>query len=239
MRKVLQEARVSKTPLRSPAGRWLPWVFSAVLALILWITAIQDRSFTVSMTLPVTPPALPGELMLMGDLSADSVRVDFRGIGALVMIDQVFRRPSVISLGEFDPGTGGDFPRTISYQLTGSNVSFNGPRSLALAAEVFTPVTVSLLVDRKMRRSIPLNVPSEGEIPGRFMWPVFSTRSVDINGAATVIIAMDSIQTDPIRPGEDPVRVALVPPQGVSGISPRTISASYITPVPVVFDTSD
>lgn len=239
MKKVLQEGRSGGTQRPARPGRWLPWVFSVVLALILWITAITDRSFTVSMILPVTPPALPGELMLMSDLSAESVRVDFRGTGAQVMIDQFFRLPSVISLGELDTGTGGDFPQTISYQLTGTNVSFNGPRSLVLSAEVFSPATVLLLVDRKMNRSVPVNVPSEGDIPGRFMWPVFSRYSVDVTGAATVIIAMDSIGTDPVLPGEEPVRVAIVPPQGVSGSNPRTISASYIAPVPVVYEVSE
>ena len=235
MRKVIREDRTTRRRRRAPAGKWLPWVFSAILALILWVTAIQERSFTVSMILPVNPPQTPPGFMIMSDLSAESVRVDFRGSGVQVILDQIFRKPSVLDLGEFDPGDGGDYPRTMSYQLSGRNVSFPGSRSLALESEVFTPATISLLIDRQMNRSVPVNVPSGSDIPGRFMWPVLSRNCVDVTGAATVVVGMDSIETEPVLPGEDLARVSIILPQGVSGSNPRTISASYIAPVPVVF----
>jgi len=234
MRKILGEPRGDRRIRRAPAGRWLPWAFSAILALILWVTAIQDRSFTVSMILPVVPPAIPSGYMIMSDISVESVAVEFAGNGVQVILDQVFRRPAALDLGDFDPGSPGEFPRAVRYQLSGGNVSYSGPVSVALEAQSFLPQSVTLLVDRKMVRSVPVSVPAGGDVPARFMWPSLSRTAVDVTGAATVVAGLDSIATEPVLPGEDQIRVAVLLPRGVSGANPRTVSASYTAPVPVV-----
>jgi hypothetical protein len=232
--------KLAKKRVRArPAGSWLPWIFSVILALILWITAIQERSFSVSVILPVTPPVLPAQYMVMNDLSAESVLVEFSGTGAQVILDQVFRQPSGIDLGEYEPSSEGAFPRRVSYQITSGNVAFEGTQSLSLEATGFTPGAISMLIDRKMSRSVPVSVPAAGSVPGRFMWPDFSMTSVEVTGAATVIASMDSVETEAVLPGEDQARVSVTVRQGVSGSSPRTISAAYIPPVPVVYGASN
>jgi hypothetical protein len=234
MRKILGESRGDRRIRRAPAGKWLPWVFSAVLALILWVTAIQDRFFTVSMVLPVSPPDIPSGYMITSDISAESVTVEFAGNGVQVILDQVFRRPAALDLGDFDPGSTDEFPRAVRYQFSGGNVSYPGPVPVALEAQSFVPQSITLLVDRKMVRSMPVSVPASGGIPARFMWPSLSRTSVDVTGAATVVTGLDSIATEPVLPGEGQARVSVLLPRGVSGANPRTVSASYTAPVPVV-----
>jgi len=224
-----------KTHRDTRPGRWLPWVFSLVLSLVLWIVAIQDRTFTITSRLPVDPPALPQDLILVGDIEAESVTVDFSGTGAQVLWDQVFRNPSSVRPGEINPDNTAGYPQSFNYSFSEIDIVYMGTRPGALAPELFNPAGMKMQIDRNATRAIPVSVPLEGDIPGRFMWPILSTYSVNITGAASVVTMMDSVYTEPVMPGEEAARVGIVLPQGISGSAPQMISASFVPPVPVVF----
>jgi hypothetical protein len=206
-----------------------------VLSLVLWIVAIQDRTFTITSRLPVDPPSFPQGLMLVRDIEAESVTVDFSGTGAQVLWDQVFRNPSSIRPGEINPDNTAGYPQNFNYSFSETDIVYRGTRPGALAPELFNPAGMKLEIDRKTTRAIPVSVPLEGNIPGRFMWPILSTRSVNITGAASIVMMMDSVFTEPVMPGEEATRVGIVLPQGISGSTPQMISASFVPPVPVVF----
>ena len=235
MRRNPREERSGKMRRDARPGRWLPWVFSLVLSLVLWIVAIQDRTFTITSRLPVDPPSLPQDLMLVGDIEAESVTVDFSGRGAQVLWDQVFRNPSSVRPGEINPDNTAGYPQDFNYSFSETDVVYGGTRPGALAPELFNPAGMRMEIDRKATREIPVSVPLEGDIPGRFMWPILSTCSVNITGAASIVMMMDSVHTEAVMPGEEASRVGIVLPQGISGSTPQIISASFVPPVPVVF----
>lgn len=229
----------------SPAGRGirthsvlsprLLTVISITIAVILWIIAISDHKFTISMKLPVVYPELmDANFLILNEVSTESVTVSFTGSGAGVLIEQYFRHPVAVTLMELTPSSGNMFPQHLTHRFQDMDIIYSGKPFYVLQSSAFNPATIDFRIDMHSSRKIPVKVLAQGSIPERYFFQSLDTDSITLFGAASVLQIMDSVSTSSVVPGDESFRVSLLLESGITGSQPENVTAALIVPKTLV-----
>jgi len=210
------------------------WVVALIVSMLLWVISMDDNLFEINYTLPLPPPSVSSDFIVLNDLSSDSVHVTFTGKGYGVLRDQLLRIPESVLVSVTLSDQGQDFPVSISTELSRSNIVFSGEEYSTLSAASFRPASIELTIDRNIVRNLPVAITSSTEIPERYYWSVTSNSTVEVKGAESIVSQLDSCYTVPVDPILDYERTTIVKPEGVVYISPSYVSAELVPPVEVI-----
>ncbi|NOQ22879.1 MAG: hypothetical protein GQ565_09585 [Candidatus Aegiribacteria sp.] len=210
------------------------WIVALIVSLMLWVISMDDNLFEVNQTLPLEPPSVSPDFIVLSDLSCDSIRITFTGNGIGVLRDQITRNPESIQLNVALSNQNQDFPLSISRELSGSNIVFDGDGYSSLSAVEFIPGNIEFTVDRNTVRNLPVAITSSAAIPVRYYWSKPSNPMVEVKGAESIVSLLDSCYTVPVDPGMDYVRATILKPEGVVYISPSYVLAELVPPAEVI-----
>lgn len=215
-------------------GILLQWSLAVVVSLILWGVSIDDRSFEVTRRLPVSPPTVPSDYMVLGGFDGDSVKVSFIGRGTEVLIDQLFREPVSLRVSITPEEQAGTYPLSVSRTFSQGDIVFRNDPYDQLSSASFNPGSVTFTIDRTVVRNLPVSIRSASEVPERYFWSVSSHGTVEIKGAQSVVDRLDSLYTVPVEPRSTVVSAPIVKPEGVIYISPSSVTAELVVPARVI-----
>lgn len=210
------------------------WILAVIVSVALWVVSMSDKPFEVTEKLPVTIPELPADFILLSGNRQDSVLITFTGQGIGVLRDQIFRRPEMIRLDLPILDHEQVYPMIRFLELVEGDVQFNGNRYSNLSAISFIPHTITVTIDRRISRNLPVTVTSTGSVPARYFLSMISNYHVQVTGAESVVTLLDSCDTAPIRPDSGYSRTAIERPDGVMSIIPSSVTAELIPPVRVI-----
>ena len=210
------------------------WIVALIVSLLLWVISMDNNLFEISYSLPLEPPSVSSDFIVLNNLGSDSVHVTFTGKGYGVLRDQILRIPESVLVNITMSDQGQDFPVSISTDLSGSNIVFSGDEYSTLSAASFRPGSIEFTVDRNIVRNLPVAITSSTDIPERYYWSVISNSTVEVKGAESIVSQLDSCYTVSVDPILDYVRATIVKPEGVIYISPSYVSAELVPPVEVI-----
>lgn len=214
-------------------GLW-QWIVALIVSFMLWVISMDENLFEINDTVPLSPPSVSPDLIVLSGLGRDSVHVTFTGRGIGVLRDQITRNPESVQINIAISSQNQVFPVVVSRELTGNSIVFRGDRYSSLSAVEFIPGSVEFTIDRNTVRNLPVAITSSAGIPERYYWSVSSNSTVEVEGAESVISQLDSCYTVPIDPGMNDVSATIAKPEGVVYISPSSVSAGLVAPVEVV-----
>ncbi|MFO8183257.1 MAG: YbbR-like domain-containing protein [Candidatus Aegiribacteria sp.] len=215
-------------------GVLLQWSLAVVVSLILWGVSIEDKPFEVNRRLPVSPPTVPSDYMVLGGFDEDSVEVSFIGRGTEVLIDQLFREPVSLRVSITPEEQAGSYPVSVSRRFSQGDIEFRDDPYAQLSSASFSPGSVTFTIDRTVVRNLPVSVRSASEIPERYFWSISSHETVEIRGAQSIVDRLDSLYTVPVEPRSTAVSAPIVKPEGVIYISPSSVTAELVPPAQVI-----
>lgn len=210
------------------------WILAFIASLTLWVFSMDETHFEINDTLPLSPPALPSDFIVLSGPDRDSVRVTFTGKGIGVLREQIMRNPESVQVNVNLSDQNQVFPVRVSRELTESNILFSGDPYSALSVVEFSPRSFECTIDRNTVRHLPVAITSSVDIPERYYWSLSSNSEVEVEGAASIVSQLDSCYTLPVDPGMNDIRTTIVKPEGVLYISPSSISAELVSPVEVI-----
>lgn len=216
---------------RATPGRLTLNILPAIFAVVMWVVAIERRSFTVVERVPLLDPALPDSIAVIHD-GPDTVEVSFTGTGASILLDQIAGSPAGV-LPVVDPAGGLELPSAVEIQVAPSQLAWRGRPFSTLQAASFSPPVVILTLDRVAERIIPVRVTASGQVPSRVLAGTLQPSTVTARGPASLLERLDAVETEPLATDQPPARVGLVPAAGVT-VEPSSVQAGLVTPVPVV-----
>lgn len=216
-------------------GSLLSTLLSIIFAVVLWVVAINRRTFDVSVTVPVVLPQVPDSLVILEPVASESVTITFTGRGAAILLDQLRGSPLLVAIGPASRIPGGPWPASVQNDLSPSLISWSGVPFTSLIVESFSPESVVLEMDRSQTDStIPVKVMASGPVPARFFWSRSDMGTVEVTGAASVMRTLDSIRTQPVLPGQPVQTVGFETPSSIRGCSPPSTGAWLVRPVRIV-----
>ncbi len=210
------------------------WIVALIVSLTLWVISMNENLFEINDTLLLTPPSVSPDLIVLSGLSRDSVHVTFTGMGIGVLLDQIIRNPESVQVNVVISDQNQVFPVSISRELSGNNIVFNGDVYSNLSAVEFSPGSIEFIIDRNTVRNLPVSITPSIGIPERYYWSITSQSMVEVKGAESIISQLDSCYTVPVDPGMDYVLATIVKPEGVVYITPSYVSAELVPPVEVI-----
>lgn len=219
--------------IRNQTSLW-QWILAAIVSIALWIFSMAGNHFEINYSLPLSPPSISPDFIVLNEISLDSIEVTFTGKGSGVLRDQLIRHPEAVQVNIALTDQNQDFPVCITRELTGSNVVFREDGYSNLEATAFSPGSIELTIDRNTIRNLPVGIVSSSGIPERYYWQVTSDSKVEVTGAESIVNQLDSCYTVPIVPGTEDEHVAIVKPEGVVYIIPNSVSAELVPPVPII-----
>jgi len=212
----------------------LQWVLAVIISVILWVVSVDENHFEVKYDLPLTPPSVSADYIVLSDHSNDSVRITFTGRGIGVLRDQITRNPESIQISIAMNDQNQIFPLRIVKEITESDIEYSGNMFSSLEPVTFSPGSIEFTMDRNTVRNLPVGITSSSQIPERYYWQEVSHSTVEIKGAESVVSQMDSCYTVPVTPGSEERSAAIVKPEGVVYIFPSSVSAELVPPVQVI-----
>ncbi|MBD3371070.1 hypothetical protein GF402_12015 [Candidatus Fermentibacteria bacterium] len=212
----------------------LPWVFSVAVAIVLWLVAVQNRTFTVESRLAVTATGFPDSLAILDKGPTDSVTVRFEGSGAMVLWDQLEGHPISVRFPFRGLDLRGGFPREVRHSFEARDVAFRDDGYDVLVPVGFDPGSYALLLDVQVERYKPVRLVVSGEIPERYMWSTVDPPVVEVSGPASRLVEFDCFSTRPVIAGDQSSTVALDLPDTTLSLEPTEVTVSLKIPVPIV-----
>lgn len=210
------------------------WILAFIASLTLWVFSMDETHFEINDTLPLSPPAMPSDLIVLSGPDRDSVRVTFTGKGIGVLREQIMRNPESVQVNVNLSDQNQVFPVRVSRELTENNILFSGDPYSTLSVVEFSPRSFEFTIDRNTVRHLPVAITSSIDIPERYYWSLSSNSAVVVEGAASIVSRLDSCYTLPVDPGMNDIRTTIVKPEGVVYINPSSISAELLPPVEVI-----
>lgn len=210
------------------------WVLAVVISVTLWIISMSDKQFETNEKLPVPAPALSNDFIVIDYEGQDSVSVTFTGKGIGVLRDQILRKPEMLRINVSLPNQDQTYPYSRSLELTENNVRFSGDRYSSLSAISFTPPAITVTIDHRISRILPVRINAAGSVPERYLWSVLSNTIVQVTGAKSIVNQLDSCYTGHVRSGGERIETVIEKPYGIININPSSVIAGLLYPVPVV-----
>jgi hypothetical protein len=210
------------------------WVLAVVISVTLWIISMSDKQFEIIEKLPVPAPVLSDDFIEIDYERQDSVSVTFTGKGIGVLRDQILRKPEMLHINVPLPDQEQTYPYSRSLELTENNVQFSGDRYSSLSAISFNPPAITVTIDHRITRYLPIRINAAGSVPERYLWPVLSNTIVQVTGARSIVNQLDSCYTDQVGSGGERIETVIEKPDGINNINPSSVIAELIYPVPVI-----
>ncbi len=210
------------------------WVLAVVISITLWIISMSDRQFEINEKLPVPALVLSDDFIVIDYERQDSVSITFTGKGIGVLRDQILRKPEMLHINVSLPNQEQTYPYSKSLEFVENNVQFSGDRYSSLSAISFNPPVITVTIDRRISRDLPVRINTAGTVPERYLWSVLSNSLVQVTGARSIINQLDSCYTVQVRSGGECIETAIETPDGIININPSSVIAGIIYPVPVV-----
>ncbi len=210
------------------------WVLAVVISVALWIISMSDKQFEINEKLSVLSPALSDDFIVIGYERQDSVSVTFAGKGIGVLRDQILRKPEMLHLNVPLPNQEETFPYSRSLELTENNVQFSGDRYSSLSAISFSPPVITVTIDHRITRDLPVRISAAGSVPERYLWPFLSNTIVQVTGARSIVNQLDSCYTGQVGSGSQRAETVIEKPDGINNINPSSVIAGLIYPVPLI-----
>ena len=210
------------------------WVLAVVISITLWIISMSDKQFEINERLPVPAPVLSDDFIEIDYERQDSVSVTFTGKGIGVLRDQILRKPEMLHINVPMPDQEQTYPYSRSLELTENNVRFSGDRYSSLSAISFNPPAITVTIDHRTTRYLPVRINAAGSVPERYLWPVLSNTIVQVTGARSVVNQLDSCYTGQVGSGGERIETVIEKPDGINNINPSSVIAGLIYPVPVI-----
>ncbi len=210
------------------------WVLAVVISITLWIISMSDKQFEINEKLPVPAPLLSDDFIVIDYERQDSVSVIFTGNGIGVLRDQILRKPEMLRIDVSPPNQEQTYPYSRSLELMENNVQFSGDRYSTLSAVTFNPPAITVTIDHRITRDLPVRINAAGSVPERYLWSVLSNTIVQVTGARSIVNQLDSCYTYHVGSGGGSKETVIEIPDGIININPSSVIAGLICPVPVI-----
>ena len=214
-------------------GRFAANVLPVVMAVILWLVAIENRSFEVVHRMAVDMPVPADSLAFCNAFEFDSVTVRFTGRGGMVLWDQINGRPASIGL-QAPSQRPGPLPATVTLEYDPETIVWSGRPYSELSVAGFEPGLVTAVMDSIGSRSVRVGVPTMGPVPSRYLWTSVYPATVVLSGPASVIAGMDSVETAVLTPGQPPTALTVEAGSPLITAVPGEVVAGLARPVAVI-----
>lgn len=216
-------------------GRLATNALPIVFAIILWIVALETRTFQVVEQVSVILPVLPDSLAVFASNGSplDSISITFSGRGASVLFDQLSGRPVSITLSQPEMA-GLQFPVEIPVDPDPAGITWVGRRFSDLQVVSFEPGLITIPVDRVVSRRVAVSVATTGRIPSRFLWMSVSPAWVTITGPETLVEKVDSVDTVVLVADQPGTAVRIETGSPMIESEPVEVEARLVRPVPVI-----
>ncbi len=195
---------------------------------------MNDIQFEIIEKLPVPAPVLSDDFIVIDYEKQDSVSVVFAGKGLGVLRDQILRKPEILHINLALPNQEQTYPYSRSHELTENNIRFSGDRYSSLSAISFNPQAITVTIDHRISRILPVRINADGSLPERYLWPVLSNTVVQVTGARSIVNQLDSCYTGHVVSGGDRIETVIEKTDGINSINPPSVIAGLIYPVPVI-----
>lgn len=206
---------------------------SILVALVIWIAAIESRTFRVETSLPVLPPDLPDSLVISGPLEPESVTVIFSGSGAAMLASQMSGSPVAVET-RIDSLAFPDYPLTCVLTLTPALIAWRGRPFTPPTEVAFNPPSIVCTMDRIGTDTLPVKVMAAGDIPARYFWALSEPASIVVTGPAGALALADSARTHEVLPGQQAQTVGIAGCEAFSGSTPGVVRAALTPPRPLL-----
>jgi YbbR domain-containing protein len=167
-------------------------IASILIALLIYVHVYTEAEHEYELGVPVKIEQLPPELSYVGYVPQD-VKVKVRSTGKQLLRLKIKKALVLLDLSHARKGT---FQKSFSPEDV---LLPSGSR--AVVTEIVSPKTITLDLDTKMERRIPVEVVTAGEPAGGF-WisgkPDIQPDSVTAVGPAEVVKRIVSLKTEPI-----------------------------------------
>lgn len=180
-------------------------VIALAVALLIWLQAINQETYTVEEHLPLQISIPAGYALL--ESSADSAAVTYTGSGSSILLFQLGKRPDRIPIS-FTPAEQGSYPELRATTIPASMLN---PGSGVSVTSVH-PSEINLRIDTMVSRTVPVSVTFTDGIPARFRFVGAAPGYVTVTGPALEVLLMDSLETVTFDPSTGTGFVSLVPP---------------------------
>lgn len=214
-------------------GRFTANVLPIAFAVVLWLVALQTRTFSVSHSVAVIPPVLPDSLVISNPGEIDSVTVVFTGRGAGALWDQLNGAPATIQL-EKATGRIGDLPAPVPLEFDPAGIQWHGRMWSELEVSSVEPGRITAVFDSTGSRRVPVSIPTIGQTPSRYLWMTVNPSTVVIRGPSSLVASVDSMSTAVLMAGQPGTPVTVETGSPLLASEPAEVEARLARPVPVV-----
>jgi hypothetical protein len=218
---------------RHGPGGVLTTLLSVLIAVVLWVVAINGHTFEVAMTVPLVRPMLPDSLVIVEGTFPDSIEVVFTGNGARVLVEQLAGRPAAAGVPFDSSGGLTELPALISHRVNPIDIIWEGRPFENLTMSTAGPGIVGYRIDRIDSRILPVRVIARGTVPARYYWRHTAPSDVLVTSAASTLDALDSISTEPVLPGQPDILLDIESGGAVIATDPPAVSTRLVRPVPI------
>ena len=171
-----------------PTKNWMLKALSLFFALFLWYFVVGEDKVDMNVTIPVEIVNLPRDLVISNQFKKQ-LEVTVSGQRSLIrgMADQHISR--TIDLSKSDPGT-------IVIQNNPDSISL--PRGLSILR--VQPPTLTLLLDRLIKKQLPINPVLTGNVGKGFMLDSVTVDPPDleISGPQSILAHEENLKTSPV-----------------------------------------
>lgn len=167
-------------------------LFALLLAVLLYLHVLTDRTVEQTLYFPVQVEALPDSLALASSVPAE-IGVKLRGSGKQLWRLRWTKPPLKVSLAGVAPGM---FQRS----LGPADVPLSGTTDVTVL-EVVDPSELRLEVTRRATRMVPVVVPVTGDPAGGMILagaPEIRPASVRVSGPASWVARQETLRTEPV-----------------------------------------
>ena len=209
-----------RTFFRAVFGNLAIKLVSLFLALIVYVHVATDREQELNFTVPLRVVSLPDSLAVLSSIPQQA-RVSFRGKGREIYM-ALLRGTSV----ECDLSKAG--PGLLRHLLSPRDVKL--PVGVTVnVADVTAPETLSLQLDRRLLRRVPVQVVVSP--PDTALSASAEPESVNVDGPASLVEGLDLLPTEAVaratvKPGADMV-LTLKPGSTYLNVTPRQVRARF------------
>jgi len=165
-----------------------------LLALLVYLNVYLDRSAEATLSFPVQVADLGDSLSLSGPVPA-TVQAQVRGSGKQLLRLRVTEPPYKVPLEGIGPGS-------ITRQVLAEDLPLAGYDGVEVS-RVIGPLTIDLLIERKVSRIVPVVARVEGAAAGDSLHPRTVTvepESVRVVGPHSAVAVLDTVLLQPVRP---------------------------------------
>ncbi|PIE51837.1 hypothetical protein CSA37_09345 [Candidatus Fermentibacteria bacterium] len=198
-------------------------VLAVILGLLIWISAIDEKVFPVEYRIPLEVD-VPGNYAALS-VSADTVALRYTGSGWDMLRFQLGRSHEDLRR-DFVPAEGSEMPLDSNLELSVPALQPDGQVQLSQVV----PGAIFIKVDTVITKMIPVAPVFSDGIPARYRFHRVNPEMITVEGPASIVNLMDSLRTDSVFPGSEPVIASLALTVEKVAYSDDSVTVSVFNP---------